>query len=181
MRLDPKYFNTFLAIIAGIAVLAIIFFTINTQQDKRAAFKERMKQQDSLQTVTWPRVTHSDSLQITDFDTQFVLLQFWSNWSDASAEEHKKIAALKQQMGGRLAIISAIVGLQKEEAVTYVRKHDFPFYYVAGSRQFSSFQVPGLPTYLLFEPNGELGFISLGTLQQPQLDSLKMVIDRGSK
>jgi thiol-disulfide isomerase/thioredoxin len=179
MRLDPKYFNTFLAVVAVIAALVIIFFTINTQQNKRAAFKDRIMKQDSLQTVRWTQVTTSDSLRISDFDSSFVLLQFWSNWSDTSIEEQQTIAAMKQQLGEQLAVISAIVGLRKEEAITYVQEHDFPFNYVAGSRQFSSFQVPGLPAYVLFKPGGEIGFVSLGTLQQQKVDSLKKVIRRG--
>lgn len=181
MRLDPKYFNTFLAIVAGMAVLVIIFFTINTQQNKQAAFKKQMMAQDSLQTVAWKQVGSPDSLRISDYDTSFVLLQFWSNWSDAAAGEHRKLAALKRELEGQLAIFSAIVGLQKEEAVTYIKKHHFPFLYVAGSRQFSSFQVPGLPAYLLFQPGGTLEFVSLGALEKPQLDSLKMIMHRGAK
>ncbi len=138
-------------------------------------------EQDSLQAIAWKQVATPDSLRIADFDTSFVLLHFWSNWSDASAEEHQKLSDLKREMGNQLAVLSAIVGLQKEEAVTYIQKHNFPFYYVAGSRQFSSLHVPGLPAYLLFKPGGTLGFISLGALEKSQLDSLKMMMHRGAK
>ncbi|MCW9707155.1 TlpA family protein disulfide reductase [Fodinibius salsisoli] len=181
MRLDPKYFNTFLAVVAVIAALAIIYLTINTQQDKRRAFNKQMMQQDLLQTVGWKRVGQPDSLRISSFDSSFVLLQFWSNWSDTSAEEHQKLSTLKEEAGSKLAIFSAIVGLQKEEATTYIEEHNYPFHYVAGSRQFSSFQVPGLPAYLLFQPGGKVRFVSLGSLEKTHLDSLKTMIHRGSK
>lgn len=177
MRLDPKYFNTFLAIVAVIAALFIAYFTISSQQNKRSDFKERITQQDSLQTVFWPRVEVSDSLKITDFSDRFVLLHFWSNWSDASINNHRQLTRLKQEYGEQLAVIAAAVGLREEEALSYVKEHDFPFYHVAGSQQFSSFNIPGVPANLLYAPDGRLEYVSLGALDEIQFDSLRVVID----
>lgn len=181
MRIDPKYFNIFLVIVAVIAALVIAYFTISSQQNKLSDFKERMMQQDSLQTISWLQVSSSDGLRIADFREKFVLLCFWSNWSEASVGDHKKIARLKQDFGDQLTVIAAAVGLQKEEALAYIANRDFPFYYVAGSRQFSAFGVPGVPTYMLYSPDGTLEYISQGMLDDTKFDSLEAVINNGKQ
>ncbi|WP_372638510.1 TlpA family protein disulfide reductase [Fodinibius sp.] len=177
MRLDPKYFNTFLAVVAVIAASFIAYFTISSQQNKRSDFKERIMQQDSLQTVAWPLVDTSESISITDFSDRFVLLHFWSNWSDRSIHAHRRLAKLKKEYGERLAVIAAAVGLQKEEALSYAREHEYPFYHVAGSQQFSAFHIPGVPTYLLYTPEGTLEFVLTGSMDEVKFDSLRTIMD----
>lgn len=177
MRLDPKYFNTFLAVVAVIAALFIAYFTVSSQQNKRSDFRERIVQQDSLQTVVWPVVETSESISIADFNDRFVLLHFWSNWSDRSIGAHRQLAKLKREHGERLTVVAAAVGLQKEEALSYAREHEFPFHHVAGSQQFSAFQIPGVPTYLLYAPEGTLEFVLTGSMDEVQFDSLRTIID----
>src|SRR5690625_4448621 len=150
MRLDPKYLNPFLAIVAVIAASVIAYATIRNSYNKQSDFKEQIVRQDSLQTVSWIQTEASDSISISDFDNRFVLLQFWSGWSDASVDAHRNLVDLKGEYGNRLAILAASVGLRKEEALSYIGKHKFPFYHVAGSRQFSSFNIPGVPAYFLY-------------------------------
>jgi len=177
MRLDPKYFNPFLAIVAVIAASFIAYATIRNSHNKQSDFKEQIVKQDSLQTVYWIQTEASDSISIADFDNHFVLLQFWSNWSDASVSAHQNLADLKGEYGRRLTVIAASVGLQKEEALSYIGKHKLPFYHVAGSRQFSSFTIPGVPAHFLYAPGGTLEYVSLGALDNNQIDSLKTIID----
>ena len=179
MKLDQKYFNTFLAVVAVLAAATIAYFTISSQGEKQAAFKQRMMQQDSLKTVSFPRVEQSDSLSITDFSDQYILLQFWTNWSDGAVAEHRKLMEFQKEHSNKLTIVAAIVGLQKEEALSYIKQHDFPFQYVAGSPEFGAFGVPGLPAYLLYNLNQELIYISLGELNKAQTDSLRRVIESG--
>lgn len=181
MRLDPKYFNTFLAITAVAAASFIAYFTISSQQNKRSDFKARIAQQDSLQSVVWPMVQTPESISIADFSGRFVLLHFWSNWSDTSINAHRQLTKLKKEYGEQLTVIAAAVGLQKEEALTYAKKHEFPFYHVAGSRQFSAFHIPGVPTYLLYAPEGTLEFVFTGSLDEVQFDSLRAILDGKQK
>ncbi|SMO68820.1 TlpA family protein disulfide reductase [Fodinibius sediminis] len=177
MKIDPKYFNSFLGVVAIIAALLIAYYTVSSQQDKRKAFKERIMQQDSLQTVSWPMVQRQDSLRIADFKGHHVLIHFWSNWSDASISAHQKLATLKGKQGKALSVIAAAVGLRKQEALSYINKHEFPFYHVAGSKQFSSFGIPGVPAYLLYTPAGRLRYVSLGILDDVKVDSISNIIN----
>ncbi|HLR26390.1 MAG TPA: hypothetical protein VK112_11025 [Fodinibius sp.] len=179
MKLDPKYFNSFLAVVAVVAAAIIIFFTINSQESKRAAFKRRIVQQDSLKAVPWTTIESSDSLRIEDFKDQYVLLQFWSNWMDNPELIHRKLVKLQDASKAKLAILSAMVGFKREEAVGYVEQQNLPIAFVVGSTQFSSFGVPGVPAYLLFSPENEISFISFGELNKSQLDSLRSLVAGG--
>src|SRR5699024_8400657 len=157
----------------------IIFFTINSQQSKKAAFKRRILQQDSLKTVPWVMIESADSLRIEDYEDQYVLLQFWSSWLDDPELIHRKLGKLQDASTPKLAILSAMVGFKKEEAVGYVEQQNLPIAFVVGSKQFSSFGVPGVPAYLLFSPEKEISFISFGELNETQLDSLRNIVAGG--
>lgn len=177
MRIDPKYFNVFLAIVAVVAAGLIAFFTLSNRGAERTAFKERIFAQDSLQTVWWRKVQSDDSLRIADFRGQFVVLDLWSNWSDASLESHKKLARIQSNYPDTLQVIAAAVALQRGEIESYIKKHKFPFHFVAGSQHFSSFNIPGLPVQMMYDTNGKLQHVFLGYSGDSQYDSLKTLID----
>ena len=84
MRIDPKYFNTFLVIVALVAGSLIVYFIISNRTAEESDFKQRMFAQDSLQTIWWNEVQSDDSLRVADFEGQLVVLDLWSNWSDVS-------------------------------------------------------------------------------------------------
>ncbi|NGP87027.1 TlpA family protein disulfide reductase [Fodinibius halophilus] len=179
MQIDPKYFNVFLVIVALVAAALITFFTLQNRSNEKAAFKKRMAANDSLQTVYWQQVQAPDSIRIDDFKGDFVVLNFWANWSDASIESQRKLAALKTEYADTMQVIAAAVGLQKQEAVNVIAEYDFPFHFVAGSRQFSDLSVPGLPAQLIYSPTGELQSVFLGYQNKTQYDSLRSLLNHG--
>lgn len=177
MRLDPKYFNVFLVIVAAIAAILIAVFTLSNRSAEKSDFRRRMFAQDSLQTVWWTKVQSDDSLRISDLKGQFVVLDFWANWSDASINSHNQLARIKSQYPDTLQVIAASVSLQKEKVNSYIEKHNFPFQFVAGSQHFSEFDVPGLPAQMMYTPNGVLRHIFLGYSGSSQYDSLRALIN----
>lgn len=176
MKIDPKYFNLFLLIVAVAAAILIALFTLKNRSNEKTAFKERMFSNDSLQTVSWKVVNRDDSLRISDFKGSYLVLSFWANGSKASLESQRELARLKAEYGDSLNVIAAGVGLQKQEAVNYIEDHDFPFHFVAGSRQFSAFGVPGLPAQLIYNQKGELHRVYLGYRDNSRYDSLRTFI-----
>lgn len=176
MKLDPKHFNTFLAIMAAIAATLIALFTFHNRSSERSDFQKRMFAQDSLKKVYWRKVQTNDSLQIRDFKNNVVVVDFWSNWSGNVAETHSKLASVQKDYPNRLDVISAPVGLKEDEATSYIKKHSFPFHYVAGSTQFSDFNIPGLPAQLFYNQQGVLESIFLGYKNDGRYDSLKTML-----
>lgn len=181
MRIDPKYFNLFLGTCAVLAAGLITFFMLSNRTQEKDAFRERMFTQDSLQTVPWPAVQTGETVKITDFRGQFVVLDFWANWSDGSVESHRKLSSIKNEFPDTLQVIAAAVGLQKNEVESYIQKHNFPFHFVAGSQHFSGFRVPGLPAQLIYNPEGKLEMASLGYPGDTQYDSLRVLITDGKQ
>lgn len=179
MRLDPKYFNVFLVIVAALAAILIAVFTLSNRSAEKSDFRERMFSQDSLKTMWWPKVQADDSLRIADLKGQFVVLDFWANWSDASVNSHKQLAKIQRQYPDTLQVVAASVSLQKEEVFSYIEKHDFPFQFVAGSQHFSAFNIPGLPAQLMYNSDGKLQHVFLGYPDDSQYDSLEVLINNG--
>jgi len=181
MRIDPKHFNAFLLITALIAAVLIAVFTLQNRDNEKSAFKKKIFGQDSLQTLWWSNVQDGDSLRISDFRGQFVVLDFWSNWSDASLGSHKQLVDFKQQYSDTLEVIAASVSLDSTEVISYIQKHRFPFHFVAGSRYFSKLHIPGLPAQMIYNPEGELEHVFLGYPGPSQYDSLRALITNGKE
>lgn len=178
MRIDPKYFNHFLAVVAVVAVILITFFTINSRQNQKAAFKKHIFAQDSLKTVLWSSVESTDSVRISDFKGRFVVLDFWANWSGASLASQKELAKLKRAFPDTLKVIAASVGHSPETVHTYIQKHPFPFLFVNGSHYFMKFGIPGVPAQFVFNPAGDLQSVFLGYPDDSQYDSLRILINK---
>ncbi|HEX6982565.1 MAG TPA: TlpA disulfide reductase family protein [Balneolaceae bacterium] len=176
MRIDPKYFNHFLAVVAVVAAILIVFFTINSRQNQKAAFKKHIFAQDSLKTVFWPSLESPDSVRISDFKGQFVIVDFWANWSDASLNSQKELVKLQKAFSDTLKVIAASVGHSPETVHSYIQKYKFPFLFVNGSRHFIDFGIPGIPAQFVFNPAGDLQSVFLGYDGENRYDSLRALI-----
>lgn len=177
MRIDPKYFNTFLLIVAIIAAILIALFTYSNRTTERSDFRQRMFSQDSLQTMWFSKIREEDSLRVQDFEGQFVVLDFWSDWSDVSEKSHRQLARIQDQYPDKLQVIAASVNLLRPDVLSYIQEHQFPFQFVEGSSQFSDFNMPGLPAQMMFNRRGELKHVFLGYSDDAQYDSLKVLIE----
>ncbi len=181
MRIDPKYFNTFLFIVAVVAASLIAYFIVSNRTAEKSDFKQRMFAQDSLQTTWWNNVQSDDSVKVSDFEGAYIVLDLWSNWSDASLKSHTELAKIKQQYSDEVQVLAAAVGLQKKEVEQYIQKHQFPFHFVAGSKQFSDFNMPGLPVQFVYDQQLDLKHVFLGYSDDRQYDSLRVLIKNGNQ
>lgn len=177
MRIDPKYFNTFLVIIAVIAAILIALFTYSNRTVERSDFRQRMFSQDSLQTIWFAKVQEDDSLRVQDFEGQLVVLDFWSDWSHVSRKSHRQLTIIQNQYPEKLQVIAAAVNMKKKNVMSYIEKHQFPFTFVAGSQQFSDFNMPGLPAQMIYNREGDLAHVFLGYPDDTQYDSLKALLN----
>jgi len=181
MRIDPKYFNTFLLIVAIVAASLIAYFIVSNRTAEKSDFKQRMFAQDSLQATWWTNVQSDDSVKVSDYKGMYIVLDLWSNWSNASLKSHTELAQIKQQHPDDVQVLAAAVGLQKQEVEQYIQKHQFPFHFVAGSRQFSEFNMPGLPVQFVYDQQLDLKHVFLGYSDDRQYDSLRVLINNGNQ
>lgn len=180
MKLDQKYFVPFLAVMAIITALLITFFTISSQKGQRQAFREAILQQDSLRIQKMPLLDSSDSLSVSDFEGKFVILDFWATWSNFSEDVHEQLFTLKQQHKDTLEVIAAVVEDRPEKTEAYISRHQFPFHYVEGTLVFNKFGIPGMPTEVIYNPEGRIIEVLFGSTDAARFDSLSTLMSDGN-
>ena len=179
MKLDQKYFVPFLAIAAVITALLITFFTISSQKGQRQVFREYIMQQDSLRLEKMPVLYENDSLSVTDLKGKFVILDFWATWSNFSEDMHFQISELVKQHPDTLEVIAAVVKDRQDKIDEYIERHDFPFHFVEGTAVFNKYDVPGMPTEIIYSPEGNIMDVFFGYSDSTQFDSLRTLIKNG--
>lgn len=179
MKLDQKYFIPFLAVVAIVTALLITFFTISSQKGQREVFRNYILKQDSLSTEQMPQLKESDSLSVSDFPNKFVVLDFWATWSNFSEDAHYQLDELVRQYPDTLEIIAAVVEDQKEKIDAYIGRHNFPFHYVDGTTVFNKYNIPGMPTEIVYSPDGRIIDIFFGYSDSTQYDSLRTLLSDG--
>ncbi|MFH5883764.1 TlpA family protein disulfide reductase [Halalkalibaculum sp. DA3122] len=173
MRIDPRHFNKFMAGVAVVAAILIAIATLNYTSGREDAFQRQMMEADSLGLVKFPRITSGDSLQLNQFRGQYLLLDFWSTWSEASTESHAQLAAETRGDLSDLAVIAASVRNSRNEILEYRQTHNYPFVYVDGTAFYRTMNLPGVPSQVLFDKDGEVVATFVGYTDSTRYDSLK--------
>lgn len=177
MRLDPKYFNVFMIGVAVAAAIAIIFGTIYYSNNQQEIYRDAVSaKEDSLRTVALPRIFSDDSLRVSDFSNSFVLLDFWASWSDFSVQFHRDLQPLAEEYKDRFHIIAATVKDDSGHVEKYQAQHQYSFNYADGTELYNSLNVPGLPSQVLFGPDGKIRSIFTGYTDSTHIDSLRNLI-----
>lgn len=156
MKLDQKYFVPFLAVLAIVTALLITFFTMSSQQGQREAFRQAIIQRDTLGTEQMQLWERADSLSVASFSGKYVVLDFWATWSNFSEDVHGELNNLAANNPQQIEIIAAVVQDQPDKVSAYIQRHDFPFHFVEGTEVFNKYSVPGMPTDIVFNPEGQI-------------------------
>jgi len=177
MKIDEKYFVPFLIVSAIITAIIIAFVTVNNRSERQANFKESIQKSDSLKYSYFPVFQSNDSLSIQSFEDKYVVVDFWATWTESFSEAaHQQLAALLHKYPDRLEVLAAVVEDKTKRVERYIKEHEYPFSYVNGTQVFNTFNVPGVPTQLVYAPGGELVAIFTGSAEQSRLDSLQTII-----
>lgn len=160
MRLDPKYFNLFLACCAVVTIAVILYGTIRYHQKQEDTFRENIESFD-LHTLTLSYVADSDSVRVQDFEGNPLIIDFWSTWSDKSRDVHTTLAEAAGNYPG-LKILAASVRDDEELVLAYINRHDYPFTYVEGTEFYHQMQVPGIPSLIFIDRSGTYVDLQVG-------------------
>lgn len=153
MKLDQKYFIPFMVTVALFTMLFIVFTSFNFKQQQQERFTEFTLAYDSLLTKNHPFINQNDSLRLGDLSGSQILLVFWSSWSDKSANLLNEIDILSQNRPN-LEVVAALVKDATDSAEEALLEHDF--LYIDGTILFNEIRVPGIPSYVLLDENGNL-------------------------
>lgn len=154
MRIDPEYFNRFIAICALITVIAIIYSTIRYSERQVTDFENNVStiQPD---TLSFRSFSASDSLHLNEIENQPVIIHFWSTWSDKSKEVGEFLNRYSKKHED-LVIIAGAVRDGDEKVREYITQYSRPFHFVEGTHLFQSLLAPGIPTQIFINRKKEI-------------------------
>jgi len=160
MRIDPKYFNVFIGVIAVISVLAIFFSTVRYTQNQVSNFEQNLSDA-RLDTLTFKSYSSADSLRLADYRDKQIIIHFWSTWSSKSKDVN---AFLNRYLSDNqhLIVIAAVVRDDEDMVLDYINNQSLPFYFVEGTEFYQKILVPGMPAQILIEEGGELAGTHIG-------------------
>jgi len=154
MRLDPKYFNVFIGVIAVISVLAIFYSTIRYSQNQVRNFEENLGE-IHLDTLTFKSFSSPDSLRLSDLTNEPVIIHFWSTWSSKSKDVNDFLNRYIAK-NNNLTVIAAVVRDDDEMVRNYINNQSLPFHFVEGTDFYQKLLVPGMPAQILISKGSEL-------------------------
>lgn len=160
MRLDPKYFNLFIAICAGLTLVAIIFYTIRYSQTQIRDFRQNMESVRANE-LSFRSYTETDSLHISDLKGSPAVIQFWSTWSGKSHAVNIFLNDFKREHPD-LQIVAAVVRDDESLVLEYIKNHSYPFNFVDGTAFYQTVYVPGTPSQIFINSSGEYVDFNIG-------------------
>ena len=174
MRLDPKYFNLFIAVCALLTMLVIIFGTIMYSNKQESDFRKSLADV-RLDTLSFSAYSHeADSLIADDFKGSPTLIQFWSTWSEKSLAVNRFLENTHQNYP-ELTIVAAAVRDSDELIMEHINSTSNDFIYVHGTPFFQVLLVPGMPSQILLDRDGKYFDAQVGddtTALREKLDRL---------
>lgn len=159
MRLDTKYFPAFMAVVAVLTALAIVFSSLRYKETQKERFIEAIQESDSLLTKPLLLINESDSVSIDQYKGNDIVVVFWSSWSEKSDLLLQEIYTLQDQTDS-LVVISALV-LDATDDISNTKFLD-GFVHVDGASLYNELKVPGIPSYVLLDKKGALKYAHVG-------------------
>lgn len=175
MRLDPKYFNRFIAICAALTVIAIVWGTISYSQSQKEEFRENLDEVN-FADVVFKSYSEADSVSVHDKKGGPVIIQFWSTWSGKSMHVNSFLHDF-QQSSPELFVYAASVKDAEELIRDYIDEQIYDFHYVEGTEFFQDLLVPGVPASILIDKDGNLFDSQVGDDIESLKSTLQKMID----
>lgn len=162
MRIDPRFFNHFMLIVAVIciAIIAITSILYIGKQEER--FLNRLEDQ-RLRDLTFLTM-EGDSLQVIRDRTTILL--FWSTWSDRSLEALDDLYNWHDNNPG-FEVVASYVKDSDDFAAAYDRVEQKQFIMVNGTPAYQNLRVPGIPTAIVFDSLGDIHAVEIGARDVP--------------
>lgn len=160
MRLDQKYFNRFIVIMGALGMIAITFFTLRHSAGRITDFEDRLNEVH-FTGLSFLAIVEPDSLSISQFQGNPVVLYFWSTWSSRSQEMGHFLERFSNSYPG-LVVIAAAVRDDNTLIRNYISETGHPFHHVEGTQFYQSILVPGMPSQILLDQTGSLFDFQVG-------------------
>jgi thiol-disulfide isomerase/thioredoxin len=176
MKLNPKYFNLFIAVCAVITFVVILFGTMSYHSNQEKILRDNIAETD-LEQVIFQYITDNDSLTLLELKGEPVLIDFWATWSGKAQNTHRIINEL-QQHHPDLIVIAAAVRDDEQLVQDYIGNHDFGFTYVVGTEFYHKLQVPGVPSQIMIDKEGRFFDFQIGENREELERKVKLLMEK---
>jgi hypothetical protein len=176
MRIDPKYFNKFIFVIAVICVIAIIYFNFFYQQRQLIQIDERIGDGSVLVESRFALLDGSGETAIAGLPADLKVILFWATWSERSAELAGIISNALSQRSDQTVLISAVVrdSSALPESLELTGKDGV--WHVNGTPQYNDLQIPGIPAVFVFDRDNRLTHYRIGYRTSRDYDELLQIL-----
>lgn len=174
-RIDPKYFNRFAWILGIVSVLILAISTIYLHNNAKDNFYKRVKKdQNHVKQVYMKCVFKDDSMRVVDYRNKFVVLDFWGTYASPSKSLFENLSKFQHEYPDKLTVLAACVRNARPTIAKFLKKNGpYPFHFVYGDKLFFHLKVPGVPTIVVYKPDGKLLYVHAGYRNSSALKILK--------
>lgn len=160
MRLDSKYFTPFLAVTTVVTLAVILYATIAYLNKQQEIVRENVSELQTGQ-LTFTDLESGAQVRAIDYTGQPVVVHFWATWSGRSAEVGEALSRIQGSRPG-LVVIAASVRDHPDLALEWAESHQETFHWVEGTDLYQELQIPGVPSQLLINRQGEVVTLHVG-------------------
>ncbi|HKJ32563.1 MAG TPA: TlpA disulfide reductase family protein [Balneolales bacterium] len=180
LRIDQKYFNRFAIIVGVIAITLLAASSIYLHISSKDKFYKRAKREQGQINQSYLKdVFSNDSLRVADYQHKYVVLVFWATYASPSKPLFKELDNYRKKYPDKITIIAASVRDSRPTIKKYLAKNvHYSFHYVFGNDLFYHLEIPGLPTFIVFNPDGKLLYSHAGYRNSSALKKLKAVLEQ---
>ncbi len=173
MSLDPKNFNRTVIIGGVFAAIMLAFTSVYIHMQSTLKFREyAQRMQNQIEHTWFHNIFDQDSVRVNQYEGKVTAVLFWGTWADASKDMLKELRVLHNQYPEQLVVIAASIRKIKPSVKDYLGDRKPELIYVDGTRAYSNFDVPGVPTMLVFDKKGKFVFSKVGYKEKSDLDHL---------
>lgn len=174
MKLDNKYFPAFMAVVAVLTVIVIVISSLRHKETQRERFVKSVQESDSLLTKSYVQINNSDSVTIREFTGNDIVIVFWASWSEKSDMLLQEISDLANETDS-LTVISALV-LDATDDIANTKFIE-GFVHIDGASLFNALKVPGIPSYVLLDKQGNLKYAHVGYQENAGYELLRQKLN----
>lgn len=152
MRIDPAYFNRFIAWTALLTAVIIVYSTVRYNQKQASDFEQTLSQL-SFADIRFQDM-QGDSLTLGEMTGgRPAVISFWSTWSEKSHQVNQFLQEY-QKSHPEVMVIAASVRDDDTLIRNYIESQTFGFKYIDGTWFFQEHQFPGLPAQIFLRNDG---------------------------
>lgn len=174
MPLNPKHFNRTVIIGGIIAALLLAITSLYIHLQSTLKFREYAQKTQKQIEHTWFHKVYNkdDSVRVSEYKGRVTAVLFWGTWADASKDMLKELRVLHNQYPD-LVVLAASIRRIKPSVKDYLGDRTRELIYVDGTNAYSDFDVPGVPTMLVFDKNGKFVYAKVGYRNKSDIDRLR--------